>query len=114
MPKAEFTVCRCHNPEPMCDCPKNWSYCSACGQNITWVVTEKKCNMPVNGHIRADKYNPDHQTTHFATCAARQKEQKGWIGTALNPPARVPVQMDMFAEAALQDIRALRDRQRKP
>jgi len=66
--------------------------------------------MPIDGHHRFAHYDKEHQTPHWGTCPARKPKPS-------NPNKLVavatlePTQLNIFAESAIQEIRALRTRQ---
>lgn len=110
MPKT-IPICHCHKPGNLCDCPINWARCRHCQADITWTTTANEKSMPVNGHIRAEHYDRTQHVSHFATCAARKRPAKQAKPTP--PPVQHPkvVQLNIFAETAIQDLHALRAQQ---
>lgn len=106
----KIPICHCYKPGNLCDCPTNWARCRECQADITWVTTANEKSMPVNGHIRADHYDATQQVSHFATCSARKRAARTAKPEPSTPRPQV-VQLDIFAESAIQELHALRARQ---
>lgn len=102
-------ICHCHKGDG-CDCPSNWARCRHCKADITWTTTANEKSMPVNGHIRAEHYDRTQQVSHFATCAARKRPAKPVKSEQSTPRPQV-VQLNIFAETAIQELHALRAQQ---
>ncbi len=104
-------ICHCHKGTE-CDCPTNWARCRHCKADITWVTTANDKSMPIDGHIRADRYDATRQVSHFATCAARKRPAKPAAQKPSTPRPQVQVvQLNIFAETAIQELHALRAQQ---
>lgn len=105
-------ICHCTQPPHFCACPTNWAKCSTCGADITWVKTRNDKPMPINGHIRTGFFEHGTHVPHFSTCPEhaqhrRKKTAEANISTMRRAAQTVkqPVQLDLFASSALENIR---------
>jgi len=60
--------------------PIKTSKCRSCGAEIVWLKTDRGKNIPVDAEDVVDEqqevFDPDTQTTHFATCPDAKKWRK--------------------------------------